>query len=286
MHGVLRVLNEYSNLLLVMVTVVYVLVNWRMLVALKKSSFREREARHLDDLKEYVCTPIIGWLDNEVMTKLRGRSPFLVDSFEKQAPKVKVSIGDDPFERSMEIRGSLGGPDVPALALYSDAKDSHFSAELGRLEKLRGDLRTFAIDCAAFGRRCADDIASNTNLKRENLMTSNQEGADSDALIVDCISSLMQGAKIPWVRFQIPAPDALEARASSGSRVLARGKADAVRRWLEDSANVVKQRWEGEGFPGRLTDLKCEVDEVRQKLGRLMFTHSLQGDCVFIGRHK
>ena len=161
------------------------MVNLRMLAALKKTSFRETEFRHLDDLKRRVCEPLIAWLDDEVTKKLGGRSPFIIDSFERQTPKDRVTIGEDPFDRRMEIRESLSDPAISPMVLYFDAKASHFSLELTKFENLQLHLRTFAKDCASLGRRCANEIGSDTSLKRENLLVSNQEGGDPDALVVD-----------------------------------------------------------------------------------------------------
>jgi len=68
-HCVLRFLNQYSNLLLVLVTIAYVWLTQRTLRALKEASLREREALHLEEIKLRVINPILTWIDGTVLAR-------------------------------------------------------------------------------------------------------------------------------------------------------------------------------------------------------------------------
>jgi hypothetical protein len=65
--------NRYANLLLAIITVVYVYLTAKTLKVLERSNLREREAQHLIDIKRHVVSPILQWLDFGVVGRLRGR---------------------------------------------------------------------------------------------------------------------------------------------------------------------------------------------------------------------
>ena len=56
--GFLDLLNRYSNILVALATLVYVVLTYRMLRALRRESTRELRLRHLQDIKEKVVQPL------------------------------------------------------------------------------------------------------------------------------------------------------------------------------------------------------------------------------------
>jgi hypothetical protein len=57
--SIVHFLNYYANLILVLITTIYVGLTWRTLHALKEASLREREALHLREIKDRVIEPIV-----------------------------------------------------------------------------------------------------------------------------------------------------------------------------------------------------------------------------------
>src|SRR5207302_319298 len=91
----LKFLNQYANLLLVLITAIYVWLTWRNLNALQRASLRGRELRHLDDIKRYVIRPATKWLDAVVST-LNGNFP-LIQLKTVAHPKPNVALGEQPY---------------------------------------------------------------------------------------------------------------------------------------------------------------------------------------------
>jgi hypothetical protein len=58
--SIVHFLNYYANLILVLITTIYVGLTWRTLHALKEASLRERKALHLrEGSKDRVIEPIV-----------------------------------------------------------------------------------------------------------------------------------------------------------------------------------------------------------------------------------
>ncbi len=82
-------LNDYANLLLVItnlvlviITAVYVWLTWHSLKALREGSLREREALHLQEIKDSVIQPIVEWIRGTVVGRFTNTSPALLGVWE------------------------------------------------------------------------------------------------------------------------------------------------------------------------------------------------------------
>jgi hypothetical protein len=73
---VLDWLNRYANLLLAIITAIYVYLTWKTLKTLERSNLKDREAQHLTDIKTQVVSPILQWLEISVLERLRGRGQY------------------------------------------------------------------------------------------------------------------------------------------------------------------------------------------------------------------
>jgi len=277
-----RALNEYANLLLVVVTIVYVLVTWRTLVALKLASLRDREASHLRDIRELVVSPLVQWLNGDAISRLDGRMP-IVNISESATPRSDAQLGEDQFARRRTIKGTLVVPEFVTV-LYSDSRRFHFASQLALFEEFRDDLLKFASDCSEFAVRCADKIASSTTLTRGWAWNNVPNVADSDSLVVACIRALMQGLRLPEVTRTFPAPGGEEVSANIASPTkLVTGDRSRVDAWLTAGVETVRSAWAEESLADRRDELLRRARDVGGKLDEITFTHSLGDDCPFVG---
>lgn len=275
-------LNEYANLLLVIVTIVYVLVTWRTLVALKLASLRDREASHLRDIRELVVSPLVQWLNADAISRLDGRMP-IVNISESATPRSDAPLGEDQFERRRIIKDTLVVPEF-VIVLYSDSKRFHFASQLGVFDEFRDDLLKFASDCSEFATRCADKIASSTTFTRGCAWNNIPNIADSDSLVAACIRAFMQGLRLPEVTRTFPAPGGEEVSANiASSTKLVAGDQSRVEAWLTAGVETVRSAWADGGFAGRRDELLRRAKDVQDKLDEITFTHSLGADCPFVG---
>lgn len=275
-------LNEYANLLLVIVTIGYVLVTWRTLVALKLASLRDREASHLRDIRELVVSPLGQWLNGDAISRLDGRMP-IVNISENATPRSDAQLGEDQWERKRTINNTLVVPELVTV-LYSDSKRFHFASQLGVFEEFRDDLLKFASDCSEFATRCADKIASSTTFTRGSAWNNIPNVADSDSLAVACVRSLIQGLRLPEVTRTFPAPGGEEVTANIFSQTkIVVGDRLRVDEWLQFGVETVRTAWAHEGFADRRDELLRRAMDVRDKLDEITFTHWLGDDCPFVG---
>lgn len=130
-------LNEYANLLLVIanfvlvaVTAVYVWLTWHSLSALRETSLRDREALHLQEVKDHVIRPIVSWIRGTVFARYTGQSPELLGTSGGYGGITRQFCHtiDDPYtgRRCLSIPGATEGPDPLA---------SWDSTESGRIHK-------------------------------------------------------------------------------------------------------------------------------------------------------
>jgi hypothetical protein len=163
-------LNRYANLLLAIITAVYVYLTWKTLKALERSSLRDREAKHLADIKAQVVTPILRWLDFGVVEKLRGRGDPL---------GIMSALG---YEPSPHAPRQLYPPYLQMIEgfspdLYEHAMQEHFT-QLHKYKAFREMIEQFFGTLAGFGNKCCAEIQALTSLPRY--------GGDRSKNYVDC----------------------------------------------------------------------------------------------------
>jgi len=279
---ILEALNRYANLLLVFITATYVWLTWRTLKALQRSSQRERELKHLEDIKQHVVRPLIQWLDQEAEFKLKGNSPVLQVKT-CAVPKANVAIGEWAWDYLRQLDHTLTDSWAFSSDLYSHARGVHFPEQMANFEAFLGELRQLGSDFVVFTRECADKIAASTSLRRAAVVDSLPEGADSDSLVEVCLRDLIMGRPVPQLGYQAPAAEALQLNDALIARPLGRGPTERVKDWVEGGVALIQEGWAKRSLGGRIGRLLAVAADVHQALERLEFTYGLPQDCEYIG---
>src|SRR6266568_3426441 len=167
-------LNRNANLLLAIITAVYVYLTWKTLKALERSGLRDREAKHLADIKDQVVSPILRWLDFGVVEKLRGRGDPL---------GIMSALG---YEPSQHAPRQLYPPYLQMIEgfspdLYEHAMQEHFP-HLRKYKVFREMAEQFFGSLAEFGNKCCADIQKLTSLPPFDGITS-RESVNCEATI-------------------------------------------------------------------------------------------------------
>lgn len=284
LFGVRRIaetLNQYANLLLVIVTITYVFLTWRTLKSLQRASRRERELRHLEDIKHYVARPLISWLDIEGLAKLSGGNP-LIQVKTVAVPKLKPTLGETPYEYPRSLEHTLNVPRDISHVLLSHVSESHFVEQMAAFESFSSTLWKLASDCAVFAKDCANKLAGSTNTRRDLATDSLPEVADSDALVEVCIRDIMLGRPTAQIGMYSPSANNLEVRDGFSSRLLGRSSGESIQKWAESGVALVQERWAISGFPERIKQLLDRATTVREILEKIEFTYDLPGECNYV----
>lgn len=158
--SVLDWLNRYANLLLAIITAIYVYLTWKTLKALERSNLRDREAQHLTDIKAQVVSPILQWLEVSVMERLKGRGqygdPAMIMGAVQHGSEASQYALRQPYPANLMINGF--SPD-----LYEHAASVHFP-QLRKYNALRTMMEQLLGAFAEFGNKCYVDIGSLTSL--------------------------------------------------------------------------------------------------------------------------
>jgi hypothetical protein len=291
-------LNYYANLLLVLITAVYAWLTWRSLKAFRESTLRDREARHLEDIKHYVIQPIVSWINLTALDRFSGsRSPELlcIASGLDGGRRVSHTV-DDPFVGRHRLMVP-GDPDVlDPLAtwdttesgrvsefLYEHAKRDHFRRELSEFGGLLEDVRKLTGAVVSLANECAKDIAGSEIPQARTSDEENKlpEWTNPHLLAAVCIESLLLEKSRP----------STEVRQFSGFHLLvdtrngaiARAiEADRLKCWSELAFEQVRNRWERLKLPESVRNLLKDASTARQNVGQLMFTQTLAVDCELV----
>jgi hypothetical protein len=291
-------LNYYANLLLVLITAVYAWLTWRSLTAFRESTLRDREARHLQEIKDNVVQPIVSWISGTVLDRFTGgKSPgLLTTSAYDGKPRQVCHKVDDPFvaRRSLSVPGD---PDVPdplttwnstesgriSQFLYGHTKQEHFPKELRQFDRLLACVRKLTGTVVSLANECAKDIAASEipqaqNYEQENAMS---EWTNPHLLAVVCIESLLMGELQP--RTQLQTSPGFHLLLTTHNDALAKAaQADKLKHWCELGFEKIRRRWEGGNLPKDVRNLLRNAVSTRQTIDQLMFTHSLGVDCDLI----
>jgi len=216
-----QILNQYANLLMVFVTMllvlltgIYVRLTSRTLKALEQASLREREARHLQEIKDEVIQPIISWIRETVFERFTGKAPELLTTsggYDGRPRQVCHTI-DDPFWARTHL-ATPSDPDVPELLatwistesgrvsmfLYNHSKQAHFPRELSEFDRLFENVKQLTGALISFANESAKEIADPEIPQAllpgdENTMP---EWTNPYLLATDCIHTILQGKKDP-----------------------------------------------------------------------------------------
>lgn len=302
-------LNQYANLLmvianllLVLVTAVYAWLTWRTLKALRQASLREREARHLQEIKDSVIQPIVFWTQGTVFERFTGKTPELLtvsDGYGGKPRQISDTI-DDPFMARRRL-ATYADPEVPdPLAtwtslehgripkfLYNHTKQYHFIRELQEFDQLLEEVRQLVGAFTSFANECAKDITSPEipqalRPEDENSMT---EWTNPHLLATECIHSLLLGRKEPRIELQ-PFPDCYRLTTPQHQVVAKATQSDKLKHWREFGFEHVRKRWEDSNLPEQTRNLLRNSNIVRENIEQLLFTHSLGVDCELVSGKK
>jgi hypothetical protein len=284
LERVIDTLNRYANLLLVVITAAYVWLTWRTLKALQRTSLREREVSHIDDIKRYVVRPVIAWLESQAVPKLRdGLQLPLVLVKAVSVPRTRAGLGEPQCDWRLELTHTFEDPHVTSHELFAHVAQIHFPKQLREFEAFTGGLRQLASDCAAFSRNCADKIADSTRLRRSPAAANAPEFADSDTLVEVCLRDTIAGMPKPQVGFESPAAGALQVNDIYHGRALGKGLTEPTKVWAEAGVAYFQEQWAKSKLPERIRDLSEAADAVHRTFEGLEFTFVLPSDCEYIG---
>jgi len=303
-------LNDYANLLLVItnlllviITTVYVWLTWHSLKALREGSLREREALHLQEIKDNVIQPIVSWIRGTVAGRFTGTSPALLGvcgGYDGSRRKFCHTI-DDPFtaRRRLSVPADLDAPDPLASwtstetgrvsqFLFDHAKEAHFPVELREFDRLLTEVRQLAGTFISVANECANDVATPEIPQAmcsadENSMP---EWTNPHLLTTSCIEALL---------LQENRPRTMPLRSGVGFHVLTTMRnepiakateAEKLKHWSELGFEKVRRRWEGSNVSGKVATLLKDAETVSEGVAKLLFTHSLGVDCELVSGSK
>ncbi|MFZ0963122.1 MAG: hypothetical protein WAO35_19840 [Terriglobia bacterium] len=275
-------LNRYANLLLVVVTTVYVWLTWWSVKALKSASLREREVRHLEDIKRYVVSPLIEWIDSQAVRKLSGQLP-LIQVKTVAVQKASAPLGELTYDYPRELDSTLCEPKEISSGLYLHAKGIHFGTELCQFETLLETARHLVSDIVALAKACADRSSSSTSLQRVPVDGRVISAADSDAFVEICFRDILLGFPKPRIVFHSEDAGVLRVQDGISGQVLGKGPEQAVRPWAEASVGRVQDEWARSGLQGRIGAFLNDASKVSRTLELVYLTHALPGDCQYVG---
>jgi hypothetical protein len=295
-------LNYYANLLLVLVTAIYAWLTWRSLKAFRESTLRDREARHLEDIKNYVIQPIVSWINLTARDRFAGgRSPELlcVASGLDGGRRVSHTV-DDPFvgRRRLIVPGD---PDFlnqlatwdstetgrVSLFLYIHAKRRHFRPQLTKFDRFLDDVIKLTGDVVSLANTCAEDLLGSEVPQARNSEEENKlpEWANPQLLAVACIESLLLGKSRPSTEVRSFPGFHLLVDAHNGSLAKAT-EAAKLKNWSYLAFEKVRDRWECLKLSESVQNLLKDASNVRQYVGQLMFTQTLGVDCELVSGKK
>jgi hypothetical protein len=299
LRKIVQFLNAYANLLLVFITGVYVWLTWRSLEFLRESTLRDREAVHLQEIKESVIEPLTSWIGGTVLDRFKGgRSPQLLASASGYEGKQREIIHtlDDPFV-PMRRLNVPGDPDVlDPLAtwtstksgrisefLYDHTKRAHFGNELREFDRLFEEVRQLTGTIVSFANQCAKGIGESEipqacHSGDENTMS---EWMNPHLLVAVSIESLLLGEAHPKTHLESSAETHL--LLNNRNEAIARAmQPDKLNHWSELAFENVRRRWEENHLTKKVQHLLRRAAATRQTVGQLMFTQSLGVNCDLV----
>lgn len=291
-HKVAAFLNQYASLLLVVLTAVYVVLNWRTLRALEKASLRDREAEHLQQIKSDVVQPILSWIGLTVTQRFSGKGSPILAVFGQQLSHTV----DDPFVGRQRLRTPFDG-DAPdelvtwtsldadriSKPLYEHTKRDHFAPELRDFDQFLSEVRQVSGLFVAFANECAERIDKHPD--REGFPS--QPGATLQ-FVAECTWLHLQTGEWPTIIIShAQGPFGLALQLSGGSKFYPGAQPIKLERWGNFAVTEIQKRWRDESLGERTGNLLKRAKDVGCKVERLMLTHAIGVDCEFVsGRTK
>jgi hypothetical protein len=273
--GFIESLNHYSNLLLVIITAIYAWLTWKSLNALQRSNLLEREAKHLDDIKMSVSTPILLRI-SEILEIINGeRNIVIVRDARLDAPE-----GITP-ERAYQICRVSMNPNY-SYGLYQDARKHHFQDQLNKFESFTKIFETLLIDIAEFGRACCDEMYKVVGLPSAGINDRRGTFIDYESFFQVCSRYLLFGLP-PEFSVDIEGKDFSTISSQYNQNVIARDLSSNMSWIVPKLTDLVETRWRESGFRERISRTREDAESVRTAIQDIQFTLALSGKCKYVG---
>jgi len=264
-------LNQYANLLLAIITGVYVYLTWKTLKALERSGLRDLENKHLADIKAQVVTPMLRWLDFGVMEKLRGRD---------DAVGIMYALG---YEPSFHAPRQLYPPNLQHIEgfspdLYEHAKQEHFT-QFHKYKAFREMVEQFFGTLAEFGNKCCSEIQALTSLPRYD-GDRNKNYFDCEGAVQFCLREIVGGRE---PRFYINTDKGVStATTAYSSEGVARGPDEEVKKWLDQSTKLIEKSWGDARLRERIQLTLDDAEKLRDTIRQIELTYALPKSCKYV----
>lgn len=290
-HNLAQFLNQYANLLLVLanillvfVTAAYVLLTWRTLKALQQTSLREREARHLEDIKSTVIQPIVLSIGQTVLERFTGREPPLVTiaAVNEGDPRRLIHLVDNPFTARRHL-GTLGeDPNAPdeivswgstelgrvSMFLFDHARRHHFPQRLEAFDRLIRNVSELTGAILEFANESSNQLARSKipPAATKNAEKSMAEWSNPHLMAAECVLAFLQGAKQPRLYVQdFGRNDAIYKTLTNthGLHAAMARDSDTLERWRNGCVETMRERWSASDLPKRIAGLLKQAAIVR-----------------------
>jgi len=269
-NSVLDWLNRYATLLLVIVTCVYVWFTGKTLKTMERANLREPRARHLEDIKQSVATPIAEWIDEQVAKMLNGRQDTIVLKDE--------TAGKRPSRFDMAVPG----PQLLNVPLLSDARTNHFQKELKRFEPFGVLLRDLLSSLVEFAIQARQEVEKDGSLPPHDGSRDPQRFVDC-SLTIRCYLRELIGGEASALELRGNPASVLESPYSGGLRLAAAPYAN-LNAWLAKFKEVVNGLWHKSGLREGIVKTQSEAEILRADLEKIRLTQALPGDCEYINQ--
>jgi hypothetical protein len=303
---IVQVLNQYANLLLVLVTLVFVWLSWRNLKALREASLRDRQAQHLREIKEEVVRPIAFWTGGTVLGRLTGKTPKLLTSSSSNTGSQSLRIIDtidDPFRpgRRLNVEDDKEAWDPLSVwastrtgrissFLYGEARRFHFPNELGAFDVLLQEVRELARAITAFANECAERTPGCDTVPRflSPADDSLPEYANPYELAAESVNGFLLGSRSPYLR---RLPEGQYHLLNTGdNRTVARttqeARLDLLEKWANGCFEEITERWKTSKLPARVRQVLADAERVGRNVEGLMYVQNLGVDCQLVSGQK
>ena len=288
-----------ANLLLVIITTVYVWLTWHSLKALREGSLREREALHLQEIKDRAIQPIVSWIRETVVGRLTGASPALLGvwgGYDGTPPKFSHTI-DDPFvaRRRLNVPSDLQALDPLASwtgtengrvsqFLFDHTKEAHFRVELREFDRPLTEIRQLAGTFILVANECAKDVVSPEIPQARSSADQNSmpEWTNPHLLTTSCMEALLPRENRPRTMPLRPGTESYLLTTMGNEPIAKATEAEKLKHWSELGFEKVRRRWEGNNVSEKVATLLKDAESVSQRVEKLLFTHSLGVDCELV----
>lgn len=263
-------LNRYANLLLMIITAVYAYLTWKTLKALERSSLRDREAKHLADIKAQVVAPILQWLDLSIVEKLRGRHDPVV---------IMTAIGHEP---SLRAPRQLYPPNLQMVEgfspdLYEHATQDHFS-QLRKYKAFREMVEQLFGTLAEFGNKCCAEMQKSTSLPPYD-GDDTKNSVHCEDVVQFCLRTIVGGNE---PRFYTNSEHGFTTVTTMySSQAIARGPDEEVRKWLDQSKELIAKSWGDARLRERVQRTLDDAEKLRDTIRQIELTYALK-PCKYV----